>query len=61
MPPLNILYQDEHLVAVRKPSGLLVHRPPWRGEKPNFCSSAYATSWASGSTRCTGWTGLPPA
>ncbi|MDR5875421.1 pseudouridine synthase [Vreelandella gomseomensis] len=26
MPPLNVLYQDEHLVAVHKPSGLLVHR-----------------------------------
>ena len=26
MQPLTILYQDEHLVAVHKPSGLLVHR-----------------------------------
>lgn len=26
MLPLRILYQDEHLVAVHKPSGLLVHR-----------------------------------
>lgn len=26
MTPLNVLYQDEHLVAVHKPSGLLVHR-----------------------------------
>ncbi len=26
MPPLTLLYQDEHLVAVHKPSGLLVHR-----------------------------------
>ncbi|WP_019613116.1 tRNA pseudouridine(65) synthase TruC [Psychromonas ossibalaenae] len=25
-PDLDILYQDEHLVAVNKPSGLLVHR-----------------------------------
>ena len=24
--PLNILYQDQHLVAVDKPSGMLVHR-----------------------------------
>ncbi|MDQ6977257.1 MAG: pseudouridine synthase, partial [Ghiorsea sp.] len=24
--PLDILYKDEHLVAVNKPSGLLVHR-----------------------------------
>ena len=24
--PLDILYQDEHLVAVHKPAGLLVHR-----------------------------------
>jgi len=26
MTPLNVIYQDEHLVAVHKPSGLLVHR-----------------------------------
>ena len=26
MKTLSILYQDEHLVAVNKPSGLLVHR-----------------------------------
>jgi len=26
MPPLTLLYQDEHLVAVHKPPGLLVHR-----------------------------------
>ncbi|CAM4224028.1 pseudouridine synthase [Vreelandella rituensis] len=26
MPPLRIVYQDEYLVAVHKPSGLLVHR-----------------------------------
>jgi tRNA pseudouridine65 synthase len=25
-PPLSILYRDEHLVAVDKPAGLLVHR-----------------------------------
>ena len=25
-PPLPIVYQDDHLVAVHKPSGLLVHR-----------------------------------
>lgn len=28
MQPLPILYQDQHLVAVHKPSGLLVHRSP---------------------------------
>ncbi|MFT5888449.1 MAG: tRNA pseudouridine65 synthase [Zhongshania sp.] len=26
--PLEILYQDEHLVAINKPCGLLVHRSP---------------------------------
>ena len=26
--PLAILYQDDHLVAINKPSGLLVHRSP---------------------------------
>ena len=28
METLDILYQDEHLVAVHKPAGLLVHRSP---------------------------------
>ncbi|GAB2792569.1 tRNA pseudouridine(65) synthase TruC [Halomonas shantousis] len=33
VPTLPILYQDEHLVAVRKPAGMLVHRTPLaRGE-----------------------------
>lgn len=27
-PPLRILYQDEHLVAIDKPAGMLVHRSP---------------------------------
>ncbi|EDY82985.1 RNA pseudouridine synthase family [Verrucomicrobiia bacterium DG1235] len=27
-PPLEILYRDERLVAIHKPSGLLVHRSP---------------------------------
>lgn len=27
-PPLDILYQDDYLVAIDKPSGLLVHRSP---------------------------------
>lgn len=26
LPPLDILYQDEYLVAIHKPAGLLVHR-----------------------------------
>jgi tRNA pseudouridine65 synthase len=25
---LEILYQDEHIVAINKPSGLLVHKSP---------------------------------
>ena len=28
LEPLEILYQDEYLVAINKPSGLLVHRSP---------------------------------
>ncbi|WP_232305514.1 pseudouridine synthase [Gilvimarinus polysaccharolyticus] len=27
-PELSILYRDEHLIAINKPSGLLVHRSP---------------------------------
>lgn len=26
--PLEIIYQDEHIIAINKPSGLLVHRSP---------------------------------
>lgn len=34
MPSLTLLYQDEHLVAVHKPAGLLVHRTALaRGER----------------------------
>ncbi|MEQ6888464.1 pseudouridine synthase [Halomonas sp. CS7] len=33
-PPLSLLYQDDHLVAVHKPAGLLVHRSALaRGER----------------------------
>lgn len=28
MQPLQILYQDQHLVAINKPAGLLLHRSP---------------------------------
>ena len=28
LKPLEILYQDEHIVAINKPSGLLVHKSP---------------------------------
>lgn len=33
---LPVLYADEHLVAVYKPAGLLVHRSPIDGEKSRF-------------------------
>jgi tRNA pseudouridine65 synthase len=34
---LSILYQDEHYVAVHKPSGLLVHRSPLDKHETRFC------------------------
>ena len=34
--PLTILYRDEHLVAVHKPSGLLVHRSKLTGGENEF-------------------------
>src|SRR5690554_7216942 len=34
--PLAILYRDEHLVAVHKPSGLLVHRSKLAGGESEF-------------------------
>ena len=33
-PPLTILYADEHLVAIHKPAGLLVHRGWGNDEQP---------------------------
>lgn len=32
--PLEILYRDEHLLAIQKPSGMLVHRGWARDERP---------------------------
>ncbi|WP_413615233.1 pseudouridine synthase [Halomonas cupida] len=34
--PLPILYQDDHLVAVHKPTGLLVHRSPLASDAEEF-------------------------
>ena len=34
--PLPILYQDEDLVAINKPSGLLVHRSPIDKHETHF-------------------------
>lgn len=34
--PLPILYQDDHLVAVHKPAGLLVHRSPLASDATEF-------------------------
>lgn len=36
MPQLNILYQDDHLVAINKPHGLLVHRSPIASDATEF-------------------------
>mgnify|MGYP000279349289 CR=1 FL=1 len=27
-PPLDVIYQDKHLIAIQKPAGLLVHKSP---------------------------------
>src|ERR1700734_3671534 len=36
MPHLDILYQDDHLVAINKPHGLLVHRSPIASDAAEF-------------------------
>ena len=36
MPQLDILYQDDHLVAINKPHGLLVHRSPIASDATEF-------------------------
>ena len=33
---LEIIYQDEHLVAINKPNGLLVHRSPIAADASEF-------------------------
>ena len=35
-PPLSVLYQDEHIVAIDKPPGLLVHRSPIDKKETRF-------------------------
>lgn len=34
--PLEIIYQDQHLVAINKPNGLLVHRSPIAADASQF-------------------------
>lgn len=36
MPLLDIIYQDDHLVAINKPHGLLVHRSPIASDAAEF-------------------------
>ena len=36
MPLLEILYQDDHLIAINKPHGLLVHRSPIASDASEF-------------------------
>lgn len=36
MPMLEIIYRDEHLVAINKPHGLLVHRSPIAADASQF-------------------------
>ncbi|MBB3058883.1 pseudouridine synthase [Mucilaginibacter gotjawali] len=36
MPQLDIIYQDDHLVAINKPHGLLVHRSPIASDATEF-------------------------
>ena len=33
---LEILYRDEHLIAINKPSGLLVHKSFYAGEADTY-------------------------
>ncbi|WP_435522929.1 hypothetical protein [Chryseobacterium indoltheticum] len=33
---LEILYRDEHLIAINKPSGLLVHKSFYSGEADTY-------------------------
>jgi tRNA pseudouridine65 synthase len=36
MTPLSIIYQDDHLIAINKPHGLLVHRSPIAKDAEEF-------------------------
>src|SRR5262245_61367867 len=41
-PPLNIVHQDSCLVAINKPSGLLVHASAWAGPERDSVASRLA-------------------
>src|SRR6478736_6227635 len=49
--PLDILYEDEDLLAVNKPAGLVVH-PSYKNSTGTLINGllAYARNWPSGST-----------
>ncbi len=61
---LPVVYQDEDLLVIDKPAGLVVHPPPATPTAP--CSTGCCT-WTSaspacpGRASCTAWTGTPPA
>lgn len=62
--PLEILYEDEHLLIVNKESGMIVH--PTHGHYLNTVANAAVHHWkergkTSASGRFTGWTRKPRA
>ena len=59
-PALSVLYRDEHLLVVAKPSGLAVHRG-WSRERVVALTLARATASAATSTPSTASTGGPAA
>jgi len=56
MLPLPILYHDDHLVAVNKPSGLLVHKSLIDRHETEYACRSCAISSGNGYIRCTAWT-----
>ena len=62
--PLTVLYEDEHLLAVDKPAGMLIHpsRSRLTGTLANFVQGYYQrTGKPVPSTPSPGWIGIPSA
>ena len=59
--PLHILWQDDHLVAVYKPAGWLVHRTGLDAGETRFVMQTLRDQLASMCIPCTGSTRAPAA
>ena len=62
--PLAVVHEDEHLLVIDKPAGLVVHPAPgnWRGTLLNGLLARDAGArCCRAPASCTGWTRTPAA